>query len=174
VPESNLNLIKPDARGNIVARDNGSMRAARDWLLDGTTWSLTIIGRPQCGKSTGAAWLAHQLLMRRFRPTWIDCTKQSQEPMYGARAEYVRYCCRSAASLVLDDLGGGRRERESEFWGAWLDDVVGSRANERRKTIITTNRSEAELSAWLGPRLLARLQAGIICTTADPSMRGRS
>lgn len=168
VPETNLDLIRRKFD------DNGSMRAARDWMVDVRAWCLVLIGGTGCGKSTAAAWAAHQRLMRNFGVQWVDCVKQCEAPMYGVAAEHRRWQCRTTHTLVLDDLGSGRRERESDFWLAWLDDVIGSRANDNKRTIVTTNRTVAELGAWLGPRLVDRLNAGTIVSTSEKSMRGQS
>lgn len=166
-PQENLDVI----RGHF--RDTQSMAAAQRWLQNGTVWSLVLIGGHGCGKSSAAAWLAHQLLMRSYRPAWVDCAKQSQAPMYGVEAEHRRFLCRNAGVLVLDELGSKRQlEREHGPWLAWLDDVLGSRANERRKTIVTTNRTPDELGPWIGERLIDRLRAGDVHSSDEPSMRG--
>lgn len=173
VPRENLDVIRRQFN------DNQSMRAASDWMRDGTEWGLVLIGGNGCGKSSAAAWAAHQLLMRNFRPAWVDCPRQSEAPMYGVEAEYRRFTCRSAAALIIDDLGGGKRERETKpgepnhMWLAWLDDVLGARANDRKKTIITTNRPVGELAPWLGERLTDRLRAAVIHSSSEKSMRGR-
>lgn len=166
VPATNLDRIRRPFD------DNGSMRAARDWMLDPQAWCLVLIGGTGCGKSTAAAWAAHQRMMRNFGVQWVDCVKQCEAPMYGVEAEHRRWQCRTADTLVLDDLGSGRRERQSDFWLAWLDDVIGSRANDAKRTIVTTNRSVDELKAWLGERLTDRLRAGMVVSTKEKSMRG--
>lgn len=161
-------------------RETASWRAAREWMLDGIAWSLVLVGQTGCGKSVGAAWAAHQKLMRSFGVAWVDCPRQSEASMYGVEAELRRFQCRTAQVLVLDDLGSGRRERQTKpgesngMWLAWLDDVVGSRANSSRKTIITTNRSPDELKAWLGDRLVDRLRDGSIHSSGEKSLRGSS
>ena len=77
--------------------------------------------------------------------------------------------------LVLDDLGEGeqRHERRSA-WRAWVDDVLTRRYGAKRKTVITTNRTTAELAAWLGAGLIDRLNDGSIVSTNEMSLRGRS
>lgn len=158
-------------------RETQSWRAARDWMLD-LPWSLMLVGGTGCGKSVAAAWVAHQRLMRGFGVHWVDCPRQSEASMYGVEAELRRFQCRTAHTLVLDDLGSGRRERETKpgeanhLWLAWLDDVLGSRANEGRKTVITTNRTAVELKAWLGERLVDRLRDGTVSSSSERSMRG--
>lgn len=168
VPSTNLDLIRRKFD------DNGSMRAANTWMVAHDKWCLLLIGGTGCGKSTAAAWAAHQRLMRNFGVQWVDCVKQCEAPMYGVGAEHRRWQCRTTHTLVLDDLGSGRRERESQYWLAWLDDVIGSRANDNKRTIITTNRSVDELHAWLGARLVDRLRAGMVFSTNEKSMRGRA
>jgi len=49
-----------------------------------------------------------------------------------------------------------------------------SRANDGKKTIITTNRTPDELKAWLGERLADRLRGGMLHSSADKSLRGRA
>jgi hypothetical protein len=154
-------------------RETPSWKVARDWMLD-TAWSLLLIGNTGCGKSVAAGWAAHQKLMRNFGVRWVDCPQQCERPMYGTEAELQRFHCRTTQVLVIDDLGGGRRERASEPWLAWLDDVLGSRANDGRKTIVTTNRTPDELKAWLGERLVDRLRAGMVHSSAETSLRGRA
>lgn len=168
VPKSNVDMIQRNLD------DNGSMKAAREWMLSPDLWCLVLIGGTGCGKSTAAAWAAHQSLMRNFGVQWVDCVKQCEAPMYGVGAEHRRWQCRSSHTLVLDDLGSGRRERESQVWLAWLDDVIGSRANEKKRTIITSNRSMDELKAWLGDRLYDRIRIGSVYSTKEKSFRGRS
>lgn len=154
-------------------RDSACFIAARDWLRDGTLWSLVLTGAPGCGKSQAATWAAHQLLMRNFAPRCARCPKVAEQPLYGGEAEEYRWRCAQAGVLVLDDLGEGEQRNEKRAaWRAWVDDVLTQRHAERRKTIITTNRSPAELGAWLGARLVDRLNEGTVMSTAEKSMRG--
>ena len=170
------------ASGKEGPRENACFNATRDWLKDGTMWSLVLSGNPGCGKSQAATWAAHQLLMRNFAPRCVRCPKASELPLYGAEAEEYRHRATLAGVLVLDDLGEGEQRNEKRSaWRAWVDDVLTQRYTARKKTIITTNRSVAadsktgapsELSAWLGARLIDRLNEGVIISTAEPSMRG--
>ena len=153
---------------------NACFRAARDWARDGTTWSLTLIGPPGCGKTQAATWAAFQLFTRnQFSVRCARCPKVSESPLYGGEGEEYRWRCAQAGVLVLDDLGEGEQRKESKSaWRAWVDDVLTQRYAARRKTIITTNRTQAELSAWLSPRIADRLNEGVIESTREKSMRG--
>ena len=155
--------------------DTRSLIAAREWLLDGTTWALVLSGPPGCGKSQAAVWLAHQMLMRSFAPRCVMCQRRSEEPLYGDEAEEYRWrCAEQAGVLLLDDLGEGEQRNEKRSaWRAWVDDVLTRRHAARRKTIVTTNRSAAELAAWLGSRLVDRLNEGVIVSTNEGSLRGQ-
>src|SRR5690606_33837688 len=154
-------------------RDTASLRVARDWMLD-MPWALTLIGGTGCGKSVAAAWAAHQKLMRNFGVVWVDCAKQAEAPMYGMEADLYRHKCQTAHVVVLDDLATPAQfARKEGPWLAWLDGIIGARANDGRKTIITTNRPTHELSGWLGARLFDRLRDGTIHSTREPSLRGQ-
>jgi hypothetical protein len=156
-------------------RETKSWRASREWLLDYRSWCLTLVGSTGCGKSVAAAWLGHQRLMRNFGLVWVDCAHECETPKYGIEAELRRFQCRETQTLVLDDVGHPRQfERKEGPWLAWLDDVVGSRANKGLKTVITTNRSPAELSAWLGARLWDRVRDGTVFSTDEKSLRGQA
>lgn len=155
-------------------RDNVCFHATRDWLRDGTQWALVLSGPPGCGKSQAATWAAFQMLTRsKFTPRMARCPKVSELPLYGMEAEEYRWRCATAGLLVLDDLGEGeQRSEKRSAWRSWVDDVLTQRHAARKKTIITTNRTPAELSAWLGERLVDRLREGEVVSTNEKSMRG--
>ena len=161
------------ARAMRELRDSACFTATRDWLRDGLTWSLLMTGTPGCGKSQAATWAAFQLLSRGFGVRCARCPRLSESPLYGMEAEEERWRCTQAGVLVLDDLGEGeqRGERRSA-WRAWVDDVLTQRHAANRRTITTTNRSPDELGAWLGARLVDRLNEGIIISTNEPTLRG--
>ena len=153
--------------------DRSCMRIARDWMLEGLKWSLVLCGKPGCGKSTAAAWAAHQLTMRKFSPRWVRCVSMVDKPMFGFEAQLEKSKCQDAGVLVLDDIGAGAREADAKPWLGWLDDVLDFRHGHRRRTVITSNRNIAQLKAWLGPRLVDRLNEGMWHETDEKSLRGQ-
>lgn len=157
-------------------RDSACFTATRDWLRDGTTWCLTLSGGPGCGKTQAATWAAFQLLTRtNFAPRCAFCPTVSESPLYGFEAEEYRWRCAQAGALLLDDLGEGEQMHEKRsVWRGWVDDVLSQRYIARRKTIITTNRTPAELTTWLGARLSDRVvREGVFISTNEASMRGQ-
>lgn len=154
---------------------NTCFTETRDWLRNGTKWSLVLIGNPGCGKTQAGTWAAFQLLTRNnFAPWCARCPRVSERSLYGMEAEEYRWRCATAAVLLLDDLGEGEQRSEKRgAWRAWVDDVLTQRHAERRKTIITTNRTVPELKAWLTERITDRLREGTVISTNDASMRGQ-
>lgn len=149
-----------------------SLRAAREWAIGGT-WALVLCGPPGCGKTTAAAWAAHQLYMRlNQRPKWLRCAAMVDAPAFNAEAELLKYRCKEAGVLILDDIGAGAREKDAKVWMGWLDDVLDHRWGNKRKTIITSNMGTGALASWLGVRLADRLNEGVIHGSTDKSMRG--
>lgn len=165
-PELALDSIRRDLQ------DKKSLTAAREWAIGGD-WSLVLCGGTGCGKTTAATWAAHQLYMRlNQRPKFLRCASMVDAPAFNAEAELLKYRCKEAGVLVLDDIGSGAREKDAKLWLGWLDDVLDARHSARRKTIITTNMPEGVLAEWIGRRLADRLNEGIIHTSTDKSMRG--
>lgn len=155
---------------------SATFTATRDWAADGTRWSLTLIGPPGCGKTQAATWAAFQLFTRnRFAPRFVQCLKRCDAPLFGMEAEEYRWRCAEAGVLVLDDMGEGEQRNEKRSaWRGWLDDVLTQRHTAKRKTIITTNRSPAQISEWLGARIADRLvNDGVMVGTNEPSLRGQ-
>jgi hypothetical protein len=156
-------------------RDTRTFIEARAWAANGIAWCLTLIGPPGCGKTQAATWAAFQLLTRnRLSSRCVPCRRVSEAPLYGVEAEEYRWRCRTTSVLVLDDLGEGEQRGEKRAaWRAWVDEVLSERYAKNLRTIITTNRSTAELGAWLGASLGDRLNEGVICSTNEPSLRGK-
>lgn len=154
-------------------RETECFTTAREWLVDGTKWLLVLSGKPGCGKSQAATWAAFQLMSRGFDPRCARCPKVSEQALYGGDAEEYRWFCSTAGVLVLDDLGEGEQRSEKRgAWRAWVDDVMTQRHAEGRKTIITTNRTPAEFTTWLGSRITDRMREGAFLSTKELSMRG--
>jgi DNA replication protein DnaC len=155
-------------------RDSACYHAARDWARDGTQWSLLLTGSPGCGKSQAATWAAYELLTRNgFAVRCVVCPKVSEGNLFDMAADLYRFRCSTAGVLVLDDLGEGEQRGEKRSaWRGWVDEVLTNRFRDRKKTIITTNRSPAVMRQWLGDRLADRLLEGTVFSTNEKSMRG--
>ncbi len=165
-PERAMDAI----RRPLAARQ--SHKAATEWA-GGGLWSCVLSGGPGCGKTTSATWAAHQLYMRlNQRPKFLRCAAMVDAPAFGAEAELLKFRCKEAGVLVLDDIGSGAREKDAKLWLGWLDDVLDARWAAKRRTIITTNMASGVLATWLGLRLADRLNEGMIHASTDKSMRG--
>lgn len=164
-PPSTVELCRAELR------DTKMFTAARDWCANGIAWSVVLTGGPGCGKTVAATWAAHQLLSRSFRPLFVSCPRVAESNLYDVAGEVGRFRARNAPVLVLDDMGEGKREAKSEPWNAWLDEVLTERHAKNRRTVITTNRTPAELEKWLGARLWDRLREGVVFSTTEASLR---
>lgn len=166
-PSHYVNLI----RGTLG--DKTALNAIRRWAADGQHWSIVLCGGPGSGKSTGAAWALHQFAGRMYTPKWVSCPEVAELKFWTPSSELLKKRCRDAGVLVLDDIGAGAREENAKPWLAWLDNILDVRWANKRKTILTSNRTADQLSAWLGYRMADRLNEGKIVTVADKSMRGQ-
>lgn len=153
--------------------DTKAIRKAREWFLEGS-WCLTLIGGVGTGKTTAAAFAAHELILRGHNPRWIRCAEVAGKPLFGIEAEVLKFNARTAGVLVLDDLAAGAHEKDSKPWLQWLDDVLDARWGNKRKTVITSNGMGGRLAEWLGLRLADRLNTGIIYDCGEGSLRRRS
>jgi len=156
-------------------RAEPALKKARDFSYD-AAWSLVLLGGPGTGKSTAATWLCFQYTTRQNarRVQWVDASTASQRQLYGEEADVRRAIARKTDILVIDDVLTDGRLKLNPAWLAWLEDVLGSRADNSLKTIVTSNASKAELESRLTPRLVDRLRMGMWFGTGDESMRGQS
>lgn len=152
--------------------DTKAIKKAREWFLEGS-WCLTLIGGVGVGKTTAAAFAAHELILRGHNPRWVRCAEVAGKPLFGIEAEVLKFNARTAGVLVLDDLAAGAHERDSKVWLQWLDDVLDARWGNKRKTIVTTNSMGGELAEWLGLRLADRLNSGMLFDCGEGSLRKR-
>jgi DNA replication protein DnaC len=130
---------------------------------------VCFIGPPGVGKTHLAAAILSRMielygirgafhdtraLLKRLRHTYDERTQQSESS--------VLTPVLTADTLVLDDLGS---EKMSEWVDETLNLIIGTRYNERRTTIVTTNYPDTDdgdlnsLLARVGFRIRSRLHA---------------
>jgi len=107
-------------------------------------------------------WVSTPSLMVRLRSTFNG----SGETEFGILNELTK-----AKILLLDDLGA---ENDSSFSASTLYAILSERRNRRRVTIVTTNKTLAEIHEW-EPRVASRLGefATIKLPDIDRRIKGR-
>jgi DNA replication protein DnaC len=76
--------------------------------------------------------------------------------------------CRDVSLLVLDDLGA---EKTTEWAAEQLYLVIGSRYNDLKPTIVTTNLSLGKVAEILDDRLASRMGGGLVVRTGTTDQR---
>nr|PZN67469.1 MAG: ATP-binding protein [Sphaerobacter thermophilus] len=124
---------------------------------------LFLLGGYGCGKTHLAAAVAHYVIAhQRMRalflvvPDLLDHLRATFAPDQGATYDARFNAIRTIDLLVLDDLG---TEHTTPWAREKLFQIINFRYNERRPTIITSNRNFDELD----PRVASRLSDPRIC-----------
>lgn len=125
---------------------------------------LLLVGRYGCGKTHLAGAVAnyvarYQRLVPLFTvvPDLLDHLRAAFAPDSGETYDGRFQQVRNADLLVLDDLG---TENATPWANEKLFQIVNYRYNQRKPTIITTNRDIDRLD----PRIASRLKDAAICT----------
>lgn len=145
------------------ARETVAVMEARRWQGNG---SLYLYGETGTGKSFAAAWWIYNSVLQRLRQHWKEPYRWNDLTRIGARwfsafaicAEKTNlYEASSAPLLVIDDLGC---EPSSPLTKATLNELISIRYNEKRPTIITSNKNLELLEKDYLSRMYERIVHG--------------
>jgi len=171
IPEEYANLdlsTYPDRR---IASD------VLDWWHEQPSPWLILAGDLGVGKTGLAIGLIKKALSEGraslYRPfvellSDIRATYRSRDASEPDEADLVR-ALKSAEVLALDDVGAAR----ATGWAQErLYEILNHRYNERRRTIVTTNLSPADLEDHLGDRVYSRINGmGWLYAIDGPNLR---
>ena len=124
-----------------------------------TKRGLKIEGPVGVGKSHIAAGILKEVILRGFRGTYWNFAALSLEARsgeYGMGEHAILQKCRESHLVVLDDVGV---EKASEFSARLAYEIIETRMDISRPTIVTTNCDDLELKARygeMGERLSSR------------------
>lgn len=121
----------------------------RAWGDDGRTSMVIVSGAVGCGKTVGAArWAIDRMPGAAFMraSTFARTSRYEHETMW-----------RSAAALVLDDLGAEYLDAKGSFL-VDLDELVDMYQSERRPLVITTNCRFPQFEQRYGARIVDRMR----------------
>jgi DNA replication protein DnaC len=151
-----------------------------DWLEDEPA-SLLLAGPVGRGK-TGLAIASLKAEIARGRsglfvesPSLLDRIRQTFDDVLGVKEHELYAAVRDVDVLVIDDLG---KEPPTDWVRARLFVLLNDRYNSRRRTIITTNLTSADLVERIGEASVSRIedacgpQGAYIVRLAGPNLRG--
>ena len=169
------------------------IRHAERWLSSENSWALTMYGPPGTGKSTVAA-----AILQSYRDLMFPTDDDRRNSAYVSFEEFKRFALLDNVNpnsdwvgepeinrefldglagkrmLVLDDLGN---RQMSKLHVNALHDLLRIREEYGPlgyKTIISTNRTIAEIGQMLGASVADRIAGGVTLRFVDNSLRGRT
>lgn len=160
-----------------LRQPHDGMRAALAFE-DGKAWCLTLLGGVGTGKTVPAAYLAKRTLERGGKLVWWRAASLATSSLYGEAIDERNKRACFADLLVLDDLGS---EMTTGPWLATLENVLGFRHANKRRTVVTGNlllespdKSAVTIRSLLKDRLFDRITEGTVIGTGVGSLRKRA
>lgn len=145
-----------------------SLVSARGLLGDASKPFLALSGAPGCGKTMAASLVSEAAVKMGWFVQFVVAGELARLGIWGeegARIDILKDC----KLLVLDDLG---TEMMSQTWSHNFHDLIDSRYQNQRKTIITTNLNFEDFSKRYGARTTDRIvQCGRFLWAGNKSLR---
>jgi DNA replication protein DnaC len=155
-----------------IVEDHGliegvSLTAVRKWLWNPSLEPILIlVGAPGCGKSAAAAWAVASFTRSSCWYAAADVVRLFASGI-DRDAEKARFRMKRSHLTVLDDVA---TEKDDVGMCAALIEILQSR--DQRRTIITTNQSQADwLKRYPDPRLDSRLNRAHFVYDKGPDLR---
>lgn len=176
-----VRVVAPRAASVLEAqpRDTAAVKALTAFQSNPKAWGLLLLGGVGAGKSTAAAKALFDYATAQARQQaelwtgtheWVRVADAARASGFGDDAEKRIRRWRKAGLLVIDDLGV---EMTTAPWLQALDDVLDSRYEHCRRTVITSNLSADAFKLRYGARAADRFRAnGMVVVLDDKSMRG--
>ena len=142
-----------------------SVRAQLAPFFDGRRWSAYLWGSVGTGKSCLAGAMlreCRETRISRYEGGWGEflTPERLRSATLDLERGFIRFAAwQAAAVLVLDDLAA---LRGTPHVVEHLIRLIGTRYDERRATIVTSNLSLDALGQHLDPRIASRFQAGLV------------
>lgn len=186
--------ISPNQKSWQMSQFSGEIICqAERWLMTPDSWPLTMFGPPGNGKTTVASTILEsyrdhvfpnddnrghsafvsfeeferKAVLKNINPdiSWVEAPEINQEFLSDLAGKDI---------LVLDDVCNRPMSKTHVQALQHLLMLRESSVSFGRKTILTTNRTIAELGQILGAAVADRIAGGIILRFVDESLRGRT
>lgn len=121
--------------------------------------SIMMSGGTGLGKTHLSLAVADRVIRRGFAVVYdsvINILDSIEDEHYGEHSRETLDAVLGADLLILDDLG---TEQESRFFKSKIFNIIDTRINRRKPTIISTNLNLADISERYGGRIVSRLSA---------------
>lgn len=155
-----LHAFKPERqpKGPALTQAKAALEHVGKWVKGTSAPTMLITGKTGTGKTLLAHGAALELCNRRLD---VVITSGARFAEYMRRfedgtADRYRPRLRSCAWLVFDDMGSGGHD-PSGYLSAEYEALIDERYRMARPTLVTTNLSEADLTAVAGLRAVSRL-----------------
>jgi DNA replication protein DnaC len=133
-------------------------------FINGEVWSLFIHGPNGTGKSCFAAALLQYWRLKHpyEQGVWFDCDVLEKSMMDFDSWPSILNSYIRRPFIVLDDLGSKPARSENKYKPGEYFSLLIARKRAKLPTIITTNKTLAQIAEYIDPSLSSRLQSGII------------
>ena len=146
--------------------ETAPMAFAREWLDSDVRWCV-MLGATGVGKSVAAEWCVRQYREDGSDAESVTASAVTSWSLYDA-ARWERL--RRVPLLVVDDIGAGA---STDLGKGMLLDVLDTRHDAGRRTVLVSNLDPAGLKVWLGARTTDRVQQSRMARAfSGPSLRG--
>lgn len=150
----------PEAERGRIEKYVKMLRSFAEGFSDKSYCNFILTGTTGLGKTHLSTSVAKTVIERGFDVLYVSAVNMLgdfEAERFGSEmgqhgADLTRYY--SADLLIIDDLG---TEVINKFTQTYLYNVINSRLNEKRSTMINTNFTPAELNSVYTPRVSSRL-----------------
>lgn len=144
-----------------------ALDATQQWFASGKCW-LVLLGGTGTGKTTAAAWALGRVLKQHETAEARTASRLSRMSGFDEGARELERLSQ-ASLLVVDDIGA---EAQTAWGQGLLSELLDSRHQGFKKTILTSNLGQEAFKQRVGERMVDRIREdGRVVSLGGKSMR---